>query len=218
MSVRLFYFLPTLLLLASRLWAQTYEPGLLVRSTGDTLRGEIENGFWVEAPTFVRYRPTANSPSVLYPASQLRAISFTNGRYFRHEALLLDQAAETRLDHLVRGSYVQLQTDSVLAEVLLAGPIELLRVVRPGATHYEMRRLGQPPLCLSERQYLRENSGGGWIITDGNNYRSQLELYFIDCPAAGSAAQVVPFTAAGLVEVAQAYATTCMPAQQPARS
>ncbi|MCC3152127.1 hypothetical protein [Hymenobacter sp. BT770] len=26
--------------------AQAYEPGLLVRSNGDTLRGEIENSFW----------------------------------------------------------------------------------------------------------------------------------------------------------------------------
>ena len=43
--------------------AQTYEPGLLVRSTGDTLRGEIENGFWTEPPAFIRYRSTPNSPS-----------------------------------------------------------------------------------------------------------------------------------------------------------
>ena len=218
MLVRLLSLLPTLLLLAGQLWAQAYEPGLLVRSTGDTLRGEIENGFWVEAPTFVRYRRTPDSPSQLLQARQLRAISFTNGRYFRYEALQLDQDAEARFENLIRGNVVNMRTDSVLAEVLLAGPVELLRVVRPGATHYEMRRPGQLPLSLSERKYLKENNNGAWVVIDGNNYRNQLGLYFIDCPAANSAAQVAPFTAQGLAEVAQAYATTCTPAQQPARS
>ena len=42
--------------------AQTFEPGLLVRSNGDTLRGEIENGFWKELLAFIRYRSTPNSP------------------------------------------------------------------------------------------------------------------------------------------------------------
>ena len=43
--------------------AQAFEPGLLVRSNGDTLHGEIENGFWTEPPTLIRYRSASNSPS-----------------------------------------------------------------------------------------------------------------------------------------------------------
>lgn len=213
MSVRLFYLVSTLLLWAGSLRAQVYEPGFLVRSTGDTLRGELENGFWTEAPTFIRYRRAAGSPSTLFQASQLRAFSFTKGRYFRHEALSLDQAAETRLENLLHGSYIRMRTDSVLAEVLLSGPTELLRVVRPGATHYELRRPGHPALSLSERKYLSQLRNGAWVITDGNNYHNQLALYFIDCLAASEAAQAAPFTAAGLVAVAQAYTTACAPNQ-----
>ena len=60
---------PLLLLLTASLFgslqtrAQTFEPGLLVRSNGDTLHSEIENGFWTEPPAFIRYRSTPNSPS-----------------------------------------------------------------------------------------------------------------------------------------------------------
>ena len=43
--------------------AQAFEPGLLVRNNGDTLRGEIENGFWTDPPALIRYRTTPNSPS-----------------------------------------------------------------------------------------------------------------------------------------------------------
>ena len=60
---------PLLLLLTASLFgslqtrARTFEPGLLVRSNGDTLRGEIENGFWTEPPAFIRYRGTPDSLS-----------------------------------------------------------------------------------------------------------------------------------------------------------
>ncbi len=182
--------LPYLLLLLSVLLgyqarAQVYERGWLVRTSGDTLRGEIENAFWEEAPTFVRYRPAGTEASQLLQAGRVRAFGFTGGRLFRRELLSLDQAAETRLQALPRGNHVVMKSDSVLAEVLLTGPAELLRVVLPGAVHYEVRRPGQPPLPLSERKYLVENkSGGTWSIVDGNNYRNQLALYFADCPAA----------------------------------
>ena len=218
MLLRLLYFAVFCLGSAARVLAQTYEPGYLVRSTGDTLRGEIENDFWEQPPTFIRYRRTADSPSELLKPRQLRAVCFTGGRYFRHEVLLLDHAAETRLQDLTHGNFVHMQTDSVLAEVLLTGPVELLRVVLPGAVHYEMRRPGQPPLRLSERKFLGENERGGWSVRDGNNYRNQLEMYFVDCPAAEQAARAAAYTAADLGAVAQAYATSCAPAGPPLRS
>ncbi|RZK16502.1 MAG: hypothetical protein EOO56_19800 [Hymenobacter sp.] len=220
MTLRLVFFLfLSFFLVGYRAQAQVYEAGWLVRTTGDTLRGELENGFWQEAPTFVRYRPAASGASQLFQARQLRAFGFGGGRHFRHEFLLLDQAAETRLQELPRGSHIDLRADSVLAEVLLTGPAELLRVVLPGAAHYEVRRPDQPPLRLSERKYLLENkSGGTWSMVDGNNYRNQLALYFADCPAASQAAGTAAFTAQGLSKVVQAYATACSPARQPARN
>lgn len=219
MALRLLFLLFAVFLTSYCTQAQVYEPGWLVRVNGDTLRGELENDFWQEAPTFVRYRPAAAGASQVFQARQLRAFGFVGGRYFRHKRLLLDQLAETRLQELPRSNRMRPQADSVLAEVLLAGPVELLRVVRPGAAHYEVRRPGQPPLQLSERKYLVENkTGGTYRVVDGNNYRSQLELYFADCPAASQAAAKATFTGPGLAAVLQAYATTCGPTRQPARS
>ncbi len=218
MLLRLLYLLLFLALYAGNAFAQVYEPGFLVRANGDTLRGELENDFWVEAPPFVRFRREAGRPGEVFPARQLQTISFTGGRYFRHEILLLDHAAETRQERLERGNFVNMQPDTMLAEVLLTGPVELLRVVRPSVTHYVMRRPGRPDLALSERKYLQDSGIGTLIVIDGNNYRNQLTVYFLDCPAAVRAVQGAPFTADGLAAVAQAYATTCTPAGQSARS
>ena len=135
MKLRLLFALPALLLASFLSHAQAYEPGLLVRSTGDTLRGEIENSFWVEPPAFIRFRAAPGSTSQLFQPRQLRAVSFSGGRYFRYEALSIDHAAETRLDVLPRENHPDIRTDSLLAEVLLAGPATVLRVVLPSSTH-----------------------------------------------------------------------------------
>lgn len=203
-------------LVASAL-AQAYQPGLLVRVGGDTLRGEIENGFWTEPPTFIRFRPTPSSPSELFKPRQLRAMSFTNGRYFRYEGLPIDHAAETRMTFINRGLRTNVRIDSVLAEVLVEGPLSLLRVVSPGAIHFLLLAPGRPVLDLSDRKYLREVNGG-WELADGNNYRGQLGYYFDKCPAAFSATQTAAFTPEGLASVVQAYNALCSAEQQLGRT
>ena len=202
-----------LLTLAAR--GQAYEPGLLVRANGDTLRGEVENSFWVEPPGFIHFRRAAGSSVELYQPQQLLAVQFTPGRYFRYEAVSLDHAAQVDLQKLPRDTYYNYQTDTLLAEVLLEGPVSLRRVVRQGVTHYVLRRAGQPPLSLGERRYLRQDANGTWNITDGNDYVSKLTLYFGDCPAAVALIRQAPFTPASLASVAQAYVGACATAPVP---
>lgn len=218
MLQRLLFLLTASLFYSFQTLAQAYEPGLLVRSSGDTLRGEIENGFWVEPPIFIRFRATPNSPSQLFQPRQLRAVRFTNGRYFRYQILPIDHAAETRQDNLRRGYATDVHIDSLLAEVLLDGPATLLRVVRPGSIHYPLLLPGQAPLDLCEHQYLRENSNGYWQTTDGNNFRGQLLQAFTDCPEARTATLQAAFTAPSLTAVVQAYNTACTASHQPGRS
>ena len=217
MTLRLLFALPALLLASALAHAQTFEPGMLVRANGDTLRGEIENSFWAEAPEFIRFRPAPGSASQLFQPRQLRAVSFTGGRYFRYEALPINHAAEVQLNRLPHGYTTDIRTDSLLAEVLLEGPAGLLRTTYEDIAHYFIRRTGQPYLELSERKYLRTSASSHSEIVNGNNYQSQLELYFGDCPAARTAAAKAPFTVQGVAAVVQAYNNACAPAT-PGRS
>ncbi|GAB3868734.1 hypothetical protein GCM10028824_14450 [Hymenobacter segetis] len=198
--------------------AQVYEPGLLVRANGDTLRGEIENGFWVEPPASIRFRPGPTAAIETLKPRQLRAVLLTNGRYFRYEGLPINHADVTELARLPHGYATNVQVDSLLAEVLVEGPMTLFRVVRPGSLHLLLHRAGQPVVDLCERQYLRHAPNGGWEVTDGNNYRNQLALYLADCPEASQAAKSAAFTPAGLVAVVQRYNQACGPARQAGRS
>ena len=113
---------------------------------------------------------------------------------------------------------MDIRTDSLLAEVLLEGPAELLWTSYKGIAHYLIRCSGQPYLELSERKYLRITATGSQEVADGNNYQSQLELYFGDCPAARTAAAKAPFTVQGVGAVVEAYSHACAPTTLPGRS
>jgi hypothetical protein len=218
MQTRLVLLLAAFLLSTLPTLAQTFEPGFLVRSSGDTLRGEIENGYWVEPPSFIRFRRTAGSPSEVYKPRQLRAAGFTNGRYFQYEALPIDHAASTELADVISSNQSEVHIDSLLAEVLLDGPATLWRVVRPHSTHFLLRRPSQPILDLCERTYIHQTAAGSRQQVDGNNYRSQLEGFFGDCPAAVKTAQTASFTATGIAAVVRSFHDDCRAAGPPLRS
>ncbi|MBF9140971.1 hypothetical protein [Hymenobacter properus] len=217
MSTRLLFYCFAFVSLSFSATAQVYEPGYIVRSTGDTLRGEIENGFWKEPPAYIRFRPTPESASQLFKPRQLRRVSFTAGRAFRYEGLPIDHAARAKVGDLPYENRPDVQVDSLLAEILVDGPVSLVRVEKfERPTHYLLLQAGHAPLDLSERKYLRRTVDLAWLLTDGNNYRGQLSVYFGNCPAAHSAVQKAPFTADGLMAVVQAYNEAC--AHQPGRN
>lgn len=104
MPLRFLCFLPAFLFFTLGAHAQAYEPGLLVKSNGDTVRGQVENRFWTEPPAFIRFRVTPASAPQQFQPRQLRAVSFSSGRYFRFEVLPIDHAAETRPSYLPAGT------------------------------------------------------------------------------------------------------------------
>jgi hypothetical protein len=117
MKLRLLLTLPAFLLASLLSHAQIFEPGLLVRSTGDTLRGEIENSFWTEPPTSIHFRAAPGSPAQLFKPRQLRAVSFTGGRAFRYAGLPIDHAAKDKIGDLPYENRPDVHVDSLLAGI-----------------------------------------------------------------------------------------------------
>ncbi|NML64656.1 hypothetical protein HHL22_05505 [Hymenobacter sp. RP-2-7] len=194
--------------------AQVFQPGLLVTVAGDTLRGELEDDSWDDAPEQVRFRPAGTTAATTYPAAQLLAFQFTAGRYYRRETVPLDRSAQTDMDRLVEGHATRQAPETLLAEVLVDGPAQLLYSGVGNVPHYFVRRAGQAFMELAARRYLRRAADGTLLVGDGNNYRGQLQAYLGDCPAAVQALATTSFTRAGLVGLVQTYNLQCSPSHQ----
>ena len=194
--------------------AQLFRPGWVVLAQGDTLRGDVEDNSWEEAPTEVRFRPAAGAAVSTYAAADVRAFRLTGRRYFRNETLPLDRTAQVLLDRLPYSPAHHPKSEAFLADVLVTGPATLLRTRVEAVWHYFVQRESLPYLELSERQYLRTNQGRQ-VIMDGNNYRAELTSYFGDCPALAQAIAKAEFTAPSLIAVVQAYNSNCAATRQP---
>ncbi|HET9502758.1 MAG TPA: hypothetical protein VFO93_04415 [Hymenobacter sp.] len=186
--------------------AQVFRPGWVLLAQGDTLRGEVEDNAWEEAPKQVRFRAAAGADIKTYAAPELRAFRLREGRFFRLETLPLDRGAQKQLSYLTTWLTRRPQPETFLAEVLVDGPASLLRTAVADVQHYYVRRAGQPALELAERYYLQQQNGRQ-TIADGNNYQGELLTYFGDCPAAVQA--IGRFEAPALVAVVQAYNRQC---------
>ncbi|OON70495.1 hypothetical protein [Hymenobacter sp. CRA2] len=196
--------------------AQVFEPGYLINSRGDTLRGEVENAFWQDPPTVVRFRSSATAPIVTYHDNHLRALGLTSGRQLRRELLPIDYRATKDINRMQRGLSVLQTPDSVLADVLLDGPASLLSVQVHDVHHFFVKRENTPYLEMTERRYLREVNGA-LQVADGNNYRAQLFQYFGDCAAAAAATNKAAFTADALADVVQLYNRECSSQREAGR-
>lgn len=186
--------------------AQVFRPGWVLPVQGDTLRGEVEDDGWNDAPEQVRFRPAAGAASQPFAPAELRAFRLVGGRYFRSETLPLDRNAVMELGALPYALVRNPKSETFLAEVLVDGPATLLRTAVNNVQHYYVRRPGQPVLELAERSYLSQVDGRQ-VVRDGNNYRAELGQYFGDCPAAVRAIGL--FQMLALVEVVQTYNRQC---------
>lgn len=192
--------------------AQVFREGQLVRMRGDTLRGEIEDNAWIEAPQQLRFRPEGG-PVVTYPAADIRSFR-VGGQYFRRETVPLDRAAQTNTNQLTEGLVTHQAPESLLAEVVVDGAARLLYTSVGDVPHYFVQRPGQPFIELAARNYLRHSSEGQLVVADGNNFRAQLLQYFGDCPAVSQLLGAVRFSSPGLAAVVQTYNQQCSSAQQ----
>lgn len=192
--------------------AQVFRPGWVLLTQGDTLRGELEDNAWEEAPEQVRFRAAAGAAISTYAVPDIKAFRLREGRYFRYETLPLDREAQKELHYLTYTLKRNPQPEAFLAEVLVDGPASLLRTAVADVQHYYVRREGRPVLELAERYYIREKEGRQKIV-DGNNYQGELLTYFGDCPAAVQA--IGRFDVPALVAVVQAYNRQCAVPPQP---
>jgi len=203
-----------LCLYGSQVQGQAFERGYLVLSHGDTVRGEIENAFWEDPPVVVRFRASASTRLILYPAQQLRCVALTTrGRLLRREFLPIDRNAETALHRLPTSIVHNPQPDSVLADVYIEGPATLLGITLSNVHHFYVRREARSYLEMADYKYLMAQNGIT-VIKDGNDFRGQLLSYFSDCAPAIQVILKAPFTAAGLKAVVQAYNKQCSATQQ----
>jgi hypothetical protein len=80
------------LLIAASCFGQSYKDGYVVLNTGDTLRGEIENGNWTNNPVAVIYKSAGSKQN--YEVSSLKAFGITGEARFERFLITYLESAD----------------------------------------------------------------------------------------------------------------------------
>jgi hypothetical protein len=80
------------LLIAASCFGQSYQDGYVVLNTGDTLRGEIENGNWTNNPVAVIYKSAGSKQK--YEVSSLKAFGITGEARFERFLITYQESAD----------------------------------------------------------------------------------------------------------------------------
>lgn len=198
-----------ILLAASGLQAQSYMPGYIVPTAGDTVRGELENEFWEATPATLRFRSAAAAEPQALRTATLQGFGFVQGRYWRRQYLTYDSLAETHTNLVQPGPLrTHLVSGSVMTEVLVDGPA-MLTAMRGATPHYFVQRPGRAPLELVARTSIQTSADGTSYVHAFNNYREQLGIYFADCPALAASWRALRFEPQQLQQAIRRYNTQC---------
>ncbi|AIZ64801.1 hypothetical protein PK28_15985 [Hymenobacter sp. DG25B] len=191
--------------------AQTFQPGYLVRAAGDTVRGELENAYWQDAPATIRFRNQGQTALQTLSTRSLQAFGLSGVRHWRTQYLTYDAAAESNPSYLQTDApRTRFVTDTLVTEVLVQGPITLLAAFRGTTPHYFLLRDGQKPLELVDRRYQYTGPDGRRYLSRVNDYREQLRGFLPTCPEVAPRISRLPYDEKAIIRLVQQYNTTCL--------
>lgn len=191
--------------------AQTFQPGYFIHAAGDTVRGELENAYWQDAPTTIRFRPQGQTDLQILPTRSLQAFGLSGVRDWRTQYLTYDAAAESNPSYLQTDApRTRFVADTLVTEVLVQGPITMLAAFRGTTPHYFLLRDGQKPLELVDRRYQYTGPDGRHYLSRVNDYREQLRAFLPTCPEVEPRISKLPYDEKAIIRLVQQYNTTCL--------
>ncbi|WP_303310155.1 hypothetical protein [Hymenobacter sp. BT730] len=192
-------------------FSQTIQPGYYVRAAGDTVRGDLENAYWQDAPAIIRFRPQGQMALQTLRTRSLLGFGLHNLRNWRTQYLTYDAAAESNPAYLQTDApRTRFVKDTLVTEVLVEGPITLLAAFQGTTPHYFLLYQEQTPLELVDRRYQYTGPDGRRYLSRVNDYREQLRAFLPACPEVESRISKLPYDEKAIIRLVQQYNTTCL--------
>jgi hypothetical protein len=177
-----------------------YEKADLILSSGDTLKGYIQNKDWKVSPKTINFKKQLSDGSRRYDVSQIRS-------FYLHDSKELFEAATVAVDKSVSEDR-NVNTDAIVAEsalikVLLKGEVSLYQ-------YYDVRnhffiQQGDEKMKELIIEKRTTNNNGVTGIQINEKFKYTLSAVFDDCPSLNREIQNSRLTTKSLMSLFQNY-------------
>ncbi|MCC6463583.1 MAG: hypothetical protein IT260_24145 [Saprospiraceae bacterium] len=184
-----------------------FQPGLLLRATGDTLKGLILDRDWMINGRTVEFKSAENEPIRTY--SPLEAPWFyVRGQWYAGKVVRLDKSPH-ELARLSESAVPLLVWDTLFLRAQVLGRANLFYCLDADSKPHFL--LGKDSVEAEElilRKYLAERNGLREVVTL-EKFRGQLAYYLEDCPGIKPDIQRVQYTQSSMIDLVRDY-NICM--------
>jgi hypothetical protein len=158
-----------------------YQPGYVLSSKGDTLRGFIDYRDWERAPDAISFRVSIDGPEKKYQPLDIKSFYVSGDLYI--SGIVNIETSPSREAGLSDNAALQIQPDTAFLQALVIGEKSLYRyhysMVGNSKEQFYIRQNDQFEL-LTSKFYLTEVSGKQLVATN-KLYVNQLALYLHGC-------------------------------------
>ncbi len=168
-----------LALFSCKTFAQSYQPGFIIKTNSDTVKGFIEYKRWDRSPLEISFKNSPEGSVVVYDPLEIKSFSVANETY--ESAIVEVDVSPHKIGELSYISTPDFVKDTVFMLVLVRGEKSLLYLKdRNAKNHFYIINEEQQYQPLIYKQYL-VGGGAGKAIAQNQNYRGVLVNYLKDC-------------------------------------
>lgn len=185
----------------STLAQKNYQPAKLYTTTGDSLIGFVDYRNWDTAPTTIQYRPSLDSPSVNFSASQIVSMIVAD-EFYLGKTVSLNEAPGSNAD-LDYSPNIITNTDTLFLRRLLGGDVSVYVAKWKGHLNFFVQK-GETFELLKYKKYKKTVSGK-ITIQENRQYRGQLVTLLQECPDIKSKTSAMRYNAGDITDVVRYY-------------
>lgn len=165
-----------------------YRPGYVVSSTGDTLKGLVNDGTEVKNARQCAFKAAAEEPPRQYGSDQLNGYGFTDGKMYESRRIRVDSTT----------------AETVFVELLVKGRLSLYHY--KVGNHYFAGKSPEELVKLTRVEKTIERDGVPFVVVR-EFYKGTLIYMTLDCPQLKRKIDRLPFGHTDLLRIVHEYNT-----------
>ncbi|SEJ68914.1 hypothetical protein SAMN05216327_11677 [Dyadobacter sp. SG02] len=191
---------------------KSFEPGYLVTSPNDTIRGYIDYKSWSRNPETINFKTFSDEKVETYGLSDMEGFGVHGENYVKADVEV--NISPTEIDRLSSSSKPELIKTVAFLLVVNNGPKGLFYLKdKDGKVQLYIRDKNGPYQLLINHRYIASN--GSQNVVNVTYYREQLKNFFTECPGLLSDEKLLPYSQNSIGKVFDRFYEKCSSQKAP---
>lgn len=179
-----------------------YQPGLVVKNDGDTLRGYIDYRNWASNPDEINFKMNMADHPLSFKPNDLLEFRVMDQIYV--SGIVQTEISPVKTDKLDHDPQLKIKIDTTFLQTLFKGDKSLYFYKNANQKENFYIRKGKDFELLRYKRYLKIQNGK-LVVGEDNRYLGQLTLYLKDCTSVSMKLKNTVYKVSSLMELFNHY-------------